>query len=63
AFENRVYIRVDNAGNINWRVTTWEEGTKLFDVNKFVATDITTPSIFVTNNAVFDGELNRTSIQ
>ncbi len=63
AFENRVYIRVDNAGNISWRTTTWQEGTKLFDAGKFTATSITTPSIFVTNNAIFDGELNRTSIQ
>lgn len=63
AYENRVYIRVDNAGNISWRVTTWQEGTKLFDASKFVATDITTPSIFVTNNAVYDGELNRKTIQ
>ncbi len=65
AYENRIYIRVEypDTQKTLWRSTTWQEGTKLFDVNKFVSTGITTSSLFVTNNAVFDGQLNRVSIK
>ena len=61
AYEHRVYVRTYNqaTGAIEWISTVWTPNTKLFAPDAFTSTGITTESLYVTNNAVYDGELNR----
>lgn len=64
AFGNRVYVKTVNprTNAVLWYVTTWTPGTKLFTPAKFRSTGITTESLYVSNNAVYDGNLVRKPI-
>ncbi len=65
AYENRIYLRVERTdiGTV-WHSTKPESvSQRIFDNKNFESTGITTDSLFVTTNAVYDGELNRTQIQ
>lgn len=64
SFDNRVYIRtVDQYTKaVLWFSTKWTPGTKLFNPNVFTSTGVTTDSLYVTNNAIFDGALNRIAV-
>ncbi len=61
AFENRVYIKAvkPNSKAVQWYSTQWTPGTKLFNPAAFKATGITTEALYVSNNAIYDGNLNR----
>ena len=64
AFENRVYIKTVNPYTkaVKWYVTTWTAGTKLFTPANFTYIGISSDSLYVSNNAIFDGALNRKPI-
>ncbi len=61
AFENRVYVKTVNprTNAVLWYATNWTAGTKLFTPAKFASTGITTDSLYVSNNAIFDSNLVR----
>ncbi len=61
AYENRVYVRAESydGTSVMWHSTVWTPGTKLFNTASFTKTGVTTLSLYVTNNAVYDGQLNR----
>lgn len=61
AYENRVYVRtVDPAnGAVLWIYTRWTPGTKLFSPYAFASTGVTTNDFYVSDTAVYDGNLYR----
>ena len=60
AYENRVYIKaVKSNGAVTWYTTTWTPGTKLFNPKVMRAVGISTDALYVSNNAIYDGNLNR----
>ena len=61
AYENRVYVRtVDPAnGAVLWIYTKWTPGTKLFSPYAFASTGVTTNDFYVSDTAVYDGNLYR----
>ena len=64
AFNNRVYVKTVSqyTNAVAWISTTWTPGNALFAPAAFTSTGITTDALYVTSSAIYDGELNRTSI-
>ena len=46
-------------GDVMWYYTEWTSGTLLFDPYKMISTGVKTDALYVTDNAVYDGNLNR----
>ena len=61
AYDNRVYIRTVNPNTqaVLWYSTKWVPGTRLFAAANFTSTGITTESLYVSNNAIYDGNMIR----
>ncbi|MBE6642154.1 MAG: DUF5050 domain-containing protein [Ruminococcaceae bacterium] len=64
AYENRIYVRTYNSvtGQTLWYFTRWTPGTWMFNPAAFATTGIYTDSLYISRNAVYEGNFYRYQI-